>query len=429
MKTKLPGIVKKARDCPKTKFTSLAHVLSPEFLRESWNKLNKRGTYGVDEVTTEQYRENLEPNLRRLWERLRNGAYRAVPVRRVEIPKSNGSTRPLGIPTVEDRVLQASVARILNAIYEPLFQEESYGFRPGRSAHGALRQLRRHIIAGKVMHVCEVDIRSYFDRVNHDWLRRMLRERVSDPVILRLVDKWLRAGVLKNGLFAKTEDGVPQGGPISPILANIYLHYVLDLWFNKVFKRECRGEAYLVRYADDFVVCFQRQEDARVFMATMRERLGKFHLEIAEEKTRQIVFGRFAAERMAEKDQKPSEFNFLGFRHICGIDRAGKFALVRLPVQRSITRFLEDTKKWLWEHMHWKVRDQRQKLSEKLRGFYGYYALPHCGRKLYAVYSEVLKQWRGVLKRRSQRSQTHWSYLRNQNWFTLPTPLSLHFDV
>ena len=195
------------------------------------------------------------------------------------------------------------------------------------------------------MHVCEVDIRSYFDRVNHDWLRRMLRERVSDPVILRLVDKWLRAGVLKNGLFAQTEDGVPQGGPISPILANIYLHYVLDLWFNKVFKRKCAGEAYLVRYADDFVACFQRQEDAHVFMGTVCERLRKFHLEIAEEKSRRIVFGRFAAARMAEKDQKPSEFNFLGFRHICGIDRAGKFALVRLPVQKSITRFLEDTKK------------------------------------------------------------------------------------
>jgi group II intron reverse transcriptase/maturase len=179
---------------------------------------------------------------------------------------------------VEDRVLQASVARILSAIYEPLFQEESYGFRPGRSAHDALRQLRRHIIAGKVMHVCEVDIRSYFDRVNHDWLRRMLRERVSDPVILRLVDKWLRAGVLKNGLFAKTVDGVPQGGPISPILANIYLHYVLDLWFNKVFRRKCHGEAYLVRYADDFVACFQRREDAHIFMVTVRERLGKFQI-------------------------------------------------------------------------------------------------------------------------------------------------------
>ena len=429
MRTKLDEIVRKAKSSQTLKFTSLAHVISPEFLKESWDKLNKRGTYGVDEVTTEQYREKLKGNLGQFWERLKKGTYRAAPVRRVEIPKSNGKTRPLGIPTVEDRVLQASVARILSAIYEPLFRNQSYGFRPGRSAHDALRELRRQIVTGKVMHVCEVDIRSYFDRVNHEWLRRMLRERISDPVILRLVDKWLRAGVLKEGLFAKTEEGVPQGGPVSPILANIYLHYVLDLWFEKVFKHHCDGESYLVRYADDFVVCFQKQEDARVFMVAVKERLGKFHLEIAEEKSRRIVFGRFAAERMAEKRTKPEEFNFLGFRHICGRDRAGKFALIRLPVQKSISRFLEDAKQWLWEHMHWKVKDQRGKLTEKLLGFYGYYALPHCGRKLYAVHSAVMRMWRRTLQRRSQRGHTHWSYLTTQSWFTLPTPVSLHRDV
>ena len=429
MRTKLHGITRKAKGCPKTKFTSLAHLIDPAFLRESWDKLNKRGACGVDEVTVAEYREGLEGNLQRLHEKLRRGSYRAAPVRRVEIPKSNGKKRPLGIPTVEDRVVQASVARILNAVFEPIFQEQSYGFRPGRSAHDALRQLRRHIIADKVMHVCEVDIRSYFDRVNHDWLRRMLRERVSDPVILRLVDKWLRAGVMDNGLFSRTEGGVPQGGPVSPILANIYLHYVLDLWFNRVFKRGCRGTAHLVRYADDFVVCFQRQEDARSFMAEVEGRLAKFHLEVAGEKTRRIVFGRFAAERMAERGQKPSEFEFLGFRHICGRDRNGKFALVRLPVQKGISRFLGETKKWLWCHMHWKVRDQQRKLSEKLRGFYGYYALPHCGRKLYVVHGEVLKQWRRVLLRRSQRSKTHWSYLNSQSWFELPTPVSIHQDV
>lgn len=429
MTTKLTGIAKKAGDCRKSKFTSLAHVITPEFLRESWDKLNKRGTYGVDGTTTVQYRDNLEANLHALWKRLRTGSYRAAPVRRVEIPKSNGKTRPLGIPTVEDRIVQASVARILSAVFEPLFQEQSYGFRPHRGAHDALRQLRSNIIGGKTMHVCEVDIRSYFDRVNHEWLRKMLRERVGDPVILRLVDKWLRAGVLEEGLFSRSEDGVPQGGPISPILANIYLHYVLDLWFNKVFRLQCRGEAHLVRYADDFVVCFQREMDARAFMGAIRQRLGKFHLVVAEEKTRRIVFGRFAAERMAERRRKPEEFEFLGFRHICGKDRKGKFALVRLPVQKSISRFLAETKKWLWEHMHWKVRDQQRKLSEKLRGFYGYYALPHCGRKLYTVHGEVLKQWRRVLKRRSQRSKTHWSYLNTQSWFSLPTPVSLHSDV
>lgn len=429
MRTKLDGIAEKARDCRKTKFTSLAHVLTPVFLRESWEKLNKRGTYGVDEVTTAQYREHLEANLHALWERLRTGTYRAAPVRRVEIPKSNGKTRPLGIPTVEDRIVQASVARILNAVYEPLFVEQSYGFRPCRGAHDALRQIRSHIIAGKVMHVCEVDIRSYFDRVNHDWLRRMLRERVSDPVILRLIDKWMSAGVLKDGLFARTEEGVPQGGPISPILANIYLHYALDQWFERVFKRECRGQAHLVRYADDFVVCFQYEPDARSFMAAVRHRLAKFHLEVAEEKTRRIVFGRYAGERLAERRRKPEEFEFLGFRHICGKDRTGKFALIRLPGQKSVSNFLKGTKKWLQEHMHWKVRDQQRKLSEKLRGYYGYYALPHCGAKLYAVHGEVVKQWRNVLKRRSQRSKTHWSYLHKQNWFDLPTPVSLHGDV
>jgi RNA-directed DNA polymerase len=254
-------------------------------------------------------------------------------------------------------------------LFEPLFVEQSYGFRPRRSAHDALRQPRSHIIADKVMHVCEVDIRSYFDRVNHDWLRRMLRERVSDPVILRLIDKWLRAGVLKDGLFAKSEDGVPQGGPISPILANIYVHYVLDLWFERKFRPSCQGQAHPVRYADDFVVCFQYQRDARTFMQAVRQRLGKFQLEVAPDKTRRIVFGRFARERLAERKDKPQEFEFLGFRHICRRDRTGRFALIRLPRQKGITAFLKDTKQWLWEHMHWKVRDQQRKLSEKLRGY------------------------------------------------------------
>lgn len=257
MTTNLSGIAKKAQDDRRLRFTSLAHLLTPAFLRESWEKLNKRGTYGVDGVRTAEYERNLEANLHALWGKLRAGSYRAPPVRRANIPKGNGKTRPLGIPTVEDRIVQASVARLLNAVFEPLFRDESFGFRPGRSARDALRHLRSRIIAGKVMHVCEVDIRSYFDKVNHDWLRRMLRERVTDPAILRLIDKWLRAGVLEEGLFSRNEEGVPQGGPISPILANIYLHYVLDLWFSRKFHPRCRGSAWLVRYADDFVACFQ----------------------------------------------------------------------------------------------------------------------------------------------------------------------------
>lgn len=429
MRTNLSGIATKAKDNRGLVFTSLAHLLNPGFLRESWDKLNKRGTYGVDRVHTAEYRKDLIQNLQSLWVRLKQGQYKPPPVRRVNIPKANGKTRPLGIPTVEDRIVQASVARILNAVFEPLFQDESFGFRPGRSAHDALRHLRSKIIAGKVMHVCEVDIRSFFDRVNHDWLRRMLRERINDPVILRLIDKWLRAGVMEDGLFSRNDDGVPQGGPISPILANIYLHYVLDLWFKRCFQKQCKGTAWLVRYADDFVVCFQYQSDANAFMAAIGPRLEKFSLSMAGEKTRQLLFGRFARERLAKLGSKPEEFVFLGFRHICGCDRNGKFALVRLPSKKGISRFLKETKQWLWEHMHWKVRDQQRKLTAKLLGFYGYYALPHCCQKLSGVHFEVMRQWRRILMRRSQRSKTHWVYLQKQEWFNLPTPVSLHPEV
>ncbi len=429
MTTNLSGIAKKAQDDRRLRFTSLAHLLTPAFLRESWVKLNKRGTYGVDGVRTGEYERNLEANLQTLWEKLRAGTYRAPPVRRVNIPKGNGKMRPLGIPTVEDRIVQASVARVLNAVFEPLFMDESFGFRPGRSAHDALRHLRSRIIAGKAMHVCEIDIRSYFDRVNHDWLRRMLRERVVDPVILRLIDKWLRAGVLDEGLFSRNEEGVPQGGPISPILANVYLHYVLDLWFERKFRPRCRGTAWLVRYADDFVVCFQYEAEADVFMKSIGPRLAKFGLGMAGEKTRQIVFGRFARERLAEQGRKPEEFTFLGFRHICGVDRKGKFAVIRLPSQKGLSRFLRETKQWLWDHMHWKVRDQREKLAAKLRGLYGYYGLSSCGPKLSSMHFEVMRQWRRILMRRSQRSKTHWSYLKDQPWFKLPTPNILHPDV
>jgi group II intron reverse transcriptase/maturase len=243
MKTKLGRIATKAKAEPKLRFTSLAHVLTPEFLRETWAKMNRRGAAGVDGETIAEFEHDLETRLEELHGRLKAGRYRAPPVRRTEIPKGNGKTRSLGIPTVEDRLLQAAVARILSAIYEPNFEDCSYGYRLGRNAHDALRQLRSHLIGDRVMHVVEADIRSYFDHVNHQWLRKMLAERIADPVILRLIDKWLRAGVMDHGVVCRTDQGMPQGGPISPILANVYLHYVLDLWFNKRVRPRCRGRA------------------------------------------------------------------------------------------------------------------------------------------------------------------------------------------
>jgi RNA-directed DNA polymerase len=287
MTTQLTRVAEKAKTNLKLRFTSLAHLLTPQFLAETWRMLNKKGAPGVDGETIEQYERNLEERVTDLHARLRGKCYQAPPVRRVEIPKGDGTgrVRLLGIPTVEDRLLQAAVARILNAVYDPLFLECSYGYRPKRSAHDAVRQLRQHLVVHNVMQIYEADIRAYFDRVNHDWLRRMLRQRITDPVLLRLIDKWLRAGVMDHGLKRQTESGVPQGGPISCVLSNGYLHYVLDLWFEKRMKPTCRGAAYLVRFVDDFVGCFQYKEDADRFGTQLRERFSKFHIELAEEKT------------------------------------------------------------------------------------------------------------------------------------------------
>lgn len=429
MTTELKKVAEKAKADRRVRFTSLAHLLTLEFLKETWGLVNKRGVHGVDGQTVKEFEEDLDARLEDLHRRLRNGQYRAPAVRRVHIPKAPGKTRPLGIPTVEDRLVQAAVARILSAVFEPVFSDASFGYRPGRNAHDALRRLRSQLIGGKVMHVYEADIRSYFDRVHHEWLRQMLAQRIADPVIMRLINKWLRAGVMEGGVTVRQEQGVPQGGPISPILANVYLHYTLDLWFERRFMRCCRGQAHLVRFADDFVATFQYGSDADRFGVELRDRMTKFGLELAPEKTRKLLFGRFARERLAALRQRPETFTFLGFKHVCGVDRQGRFAVVRIPSQRSCRRFLDRVREWLRTHMHWKVRDQQKRLTQMLSGFYQYFALPHCGNKLCAIHLAVARQWQRTLLRRSQRSKTHWSYLRKQSWFQLPTPVSLHPTV
>ncbi len=294
MSTKLKQIAAKAKLDKRCQFTSLAHILTTDFLKESWRGMNKQGVAGVDNQTMEEYATNLDENLTKLVERLRSQQYRAPCVRRVEIPKVNGKLRPLGIPTVEDRLLQRSVARILNAVFESDFLECSYGFRPGRSPHDALRALRSAVIAGKTRRIFEADIRSYFDCINHQWMMKFVRHRIKDPRILHLIGKWLKAGVMANGLVLTRTQGCPQGGPISPLLANIYLHYVLDLWFEKRMKKQIYGQAHLIRFADDFVICFQHIKEPRKFERELRKRFAKFNLEFAPEKTRALIFGRFA---------------------------------------------------------------------------------------------------------------------------------------
>nr|WP_321466803.1 reverse transcriptase domain-containing protein [uncultured Desulfobulbus sp.] len=307
MSPQLDQIVDKAKSNPKLQFTSLAHLLTPEFLKETWRQINRRGASGVDGETTKEFEQDLDERVRGLCERLKQGIYRAPPVRRVEIPKGPGKagTRPLGIPTVEDRLLQRAVARILESVFETNFLEFSYGFRPGRNPHGALKALRAVIVTKKVGYLFEADIRGYFNHIQHDWLLKMVAHRIADPVILRLIGKWLNAGFMSGGVVSRTEEGSPQGGPISPILANIYLHYVLDLWFAKKVKPWCTGEVYLTRFADDFVVNFQYRCDAEGFARVLPKRFGKFGLELAEEKTRLMRFGRFARADMERTGNKP----------------------------------------------------------------------------------------------------------------------------
>jgi len=431
MSTQLGQIAKKAKLDRHARFTSLAHLLTPAFLKETWRMMNWKAASGVDGESTEQFASEMEERVEEICGQLKAGMYRAPPVRRVEIPKGPGKsgTRPLGIPTVADRLLQRAVARILEAVFEADFLDCSFGFRPGRNPHHALQALRRQVVTGKVSHVFEADIRSYFTRIDHQWLRRMVAHRIADPIILRLISKWLKAGALRDGVFIAAEEGTPQGGPISPVLSNVYLHFTLDLWFEKKFKSQCRGEAYLVRFADDFVGCFQFQDDAQNFQRQLRERFARFNLELAEDKTRLLLFGRFAAAMRGRRGLRPETFEFLGFKHVCGVDRRGRFALIRIPSTKSCRKFLARTREWLLAHRHWKRREQQHHLTVMLRGFYQYFALHHCERKLSWIRYEILRQWKHALQRRGQRRRLSWERLGNGSWFELPFARNMHPTV
>src|SRR6516165_6671857 len=424
MKTQLDQIAKKAKLDPKVRFTSLAHLLTPEFLTETWGMMNRSAASGIDGQTARQFERDVEQQVAEIHKQLKAGRYRAPPVRRVEIPKGPGKagTRPLGIPTVADRLLQKAVARILEAVFEADFCDVSYGYRPGRSPHHALRALREQIRMGCVNHVFEADIRGHFNHVCHSWLQRMVRERIADPVILSLIGKWLKAGAMQNGVVIRSEEGTPQGGPISCVLANIYLHYTLDLWFERKFRPRCLGEAHLVRFVDDFVVSFEDLADAEEFQRQLRERFARFNLELAEDKTRLLLFGRFAAATRMRSGRKPETFEFLGFKHVCGTDRRGRFTVIRIPSVRSCRKFLGRVREWLLQHKHWSRREQQSHLRSMLQGFYQYFGLHHCQKKLHWIYREVTQQWRRTLCRQGQRHHLHWSYLETRDWFKLPLP-------
>jgi group II intron reverse transcriptase/maturase len=426
--TKQQRIAELAQQSPQMGFTSLNHHLDLPWLLEAYNRTRKDAAAGVDGRTADDYGLDLRANLRELLDRAKSGTYRAPPVRRVHIPKgTGGETRPLGIPTLEDKVLQRAVVMVLEPIYEQDFRSCSYGFRPRRSAHQALQALWQQTMALGGCWLLEVDIRKFFDMLDHAQLRALLRQRIRDGVLLRLIDKWLKAGVLEAGTLTYPEAGTPQGGVISPLLANIYLHYVLDVWFEREVKPRLRGRAFLVRYADDFVIGFADERDARRVLEVLPKRFGKYGLTLHPEKTRLVPFQRPArpsSEADHQKAPPPGSFDFLGFTHFWSRSRRDFWVVKRKTARSRFQRALRTIATWCRLHFHWSIGEQYQVLWQKLRGHYQYYGgLAGNGRSLWCFRLRVQEIWRRWLSRRSSRAGLSWARMNALlDRFVLPKP-------
>lgn len=416
MQTSLKGIAEQAKKDKRYRFTNLSQMLTYEFLVENFRILNKKAATGIDGVTHQEYAKGLKQNIINLLERVRTGNYRARFIRRKYIKKQNGKLRPLGIPTIEDKLLQAAVAQILGAIYEQDFSKASYGYRPGRGPKQAIRDITDQL-KEKYSYVVEADIKGFFDHLNHEWLMKMLDLRVGDGTFKRLIKKWLKAGVVaEDGNIFKPVEGTPQGGVISPILANVYLHYVLDLWFEKAIKKNCDGESYLIRFADDFVALFRYARDAEMFNRKLRERLAKFSLELAEEKTRIVSFSRF---RKYEK----TSFSFLGIEFRWGVSNSGKDIIKRRTDRKRLQRAFTEITEWCRENRHQRIRRQVETMKQKLRGHYNYYGIAGNSKGIQQFFDGVMRIWYRWLNRRSQhRSYTWKGFKEMAKEYGIPKP-------
>src|SRR5262245_34389862 len=420
-------IRKVARERKKERFTALFHHISTELLEEAFYELAQNAAPGVDRLTWKDYEADLERNIEALHDRVQRGAYRALPSRRVYIPKPDGRQRPLAVAALEDKIVQRAVVALLNVIYEEDFLGFSYGFRSGRGAHDALDALCTGIHGKKVSFILDADIRSFFDEISQQWLIRFLEHRIGDRRIIRLIQKWLKAGILEDGVVSDSDRGTGQGSVISPLLANIYLHYALDLWAARWRRHMATGDMIIVRYADDFIVGFEHHMDARVFLEQMRERLGKFALSLHPEKTRLIEFGRFAAERRKRRGRgKPETFNFLGFTIICGKTRAGKFQIKRKTRADRMRAKLQEIKQEMRRRMHQPIPEQGRWLSRVVRGYFNYHAVPTNGRALEVFRHHVTDLWRRTLRRRSQKHRMTWVRMTQLVDAWLPKPIILH---
>lgn len=420
--TKLQRIAELARKAPQMAIRTLAHHIDVEFLRVAYQQTRKDGAVGVDEQTAADYATNLEGNLQSLLNRFKSGTYYAPPVRRVEIPKGDGTTRPLGIPTFEDKVLQRAVAMVLNAVYEQDFLDCSYGFRPGRSAHQALQALWEATMRVGGGWVIEIDIRHFFDSVGHGHLRAILDQRVRDGVIRRMIDKWLNAGVQHNGAIRYPDDGTPQGGVISPLLANVYLHEVLDVWFEQEVRPRLDGSASLIRYADDATMVFAREADARRVMNVLAKRFAKYGLTLHPEKTKLIDFRKPTGD-----GDEPGSFDVLGFTHFWGRSRKGNWVVQRKTSRSRFGRALQRVAEWCRRNRHLPVREQHKTLVAKVRGHCNYFGITGNSRALGCFLHEVKRAWRKWLHRRSNPRRMTWERFNLLiSRYPLPWPRVVH---
>jgi RNA-directed DNA polymerase len=408
MSTKLDRIAELAREDPKRQFFSIAHLITPEALEAAFRSLRKAASAGVDGVTYEEYEANAGRNIRQLHQRLTDGTYQAQPLRRIYIPKEDGKQRPISIPALEDKIVQKAAVEILNAIYEQDFLDCSYGFRPGRSPHQALDELRADICTRPTEWILEIDIKAYFDSIVREQLMEMVGKRISDGSVLRLIRKWIQIGFIDDGRLLVSETGTGQGQTISPLLANVYLHHVLDEWFEQVVKPRLRGEAHEIRFADDAVICFQYREDAEKVMDVLPKRFAKYGLTLHPEKTRLLEFGRCAMGKAKWQGRKPDTFAFLGFTHICAQSRKGTFTVHVRTMSKRLRRGLNEIAKWCQAHRHEPVDQQQKTLNAKLRGHNQYYGRPTNYRGILKFYRGVQHIWRRWLSRRTRGGPISW---------------------
>ena len=429
MDTELDLLSNRARASGAERIENVAHLLSPANLKECLGRLKRKRASGTDGVTLEKYEEVAEEALPELVERMKRMSYKPQPVRRVYIPKANGKMRPLGIPAVEDKVVQCGMTRILEAVYEADFLDCSYGFRRGRGCHQALRKVDEAIMKHPVNHVIEADIKGFFDNVSHDWMLKFIGHRIADRKFQHLVERFLKAGYMEEGKLYATEGGTPQGGVISPVLANVYLHYVLDLWMERKVKEECRGYVEMVRYADDFVICVQYKDDAERILSELKERLAKFGLELAEEKTRRIEFGRYTRQSAEAKGCKPESFDFLGFTYYIGKTRNGAFKVGMKTSRKKLNAKLKEMTQWIKGVRNLlPLKDLWKTLKAKLAGHFQYFGVSGNYREIRTYYNRVLSIILKWLNRRSQKKsfsrKTYGAYLKR---YPLPTP-KIHHD-